>query len=72
MTIRPSTVALLGAVLLAFAARAGAEDKKSAKLNSENTKEMLDKLVGEAKKAASKMKDEDKGSTLWPRSMTAS
>ncbi len=44
-----------------------AEDKPS--LNSDKTKDMLDKLVGEAKKAAGKMQESgDKGNTLWSHS----
>ena len=46
---------------------AHAEDNKF-KSNSDKTREMLDKLVGEAKKAATKMQEADKGNSLWPRS----
>ncbi|HEY2572809.1 MAG TPA: hypothetical protein VGH65_02030 [Verrucomicrobiaceae bacterium] len=60
---------VIHACVLAFAllaTAASAEDKS--KLNSDKTKEMLDKLMGEAKKAAGKLKDEDKGGSSWPRS----
>lgn len=52
--------------LLLFAPGARAEDKF--KSNSDKTKEMLDKLVGEAKKAAGKYQEGEKGSALWARS----
>ena len=56
----------LGLLLIATGTRA--EDNKF-KSNSDKTKEMLDKLVGEAKKAAGKYQEGgDKGSTLWVRS----
>ena len=56
----------LGLLLLATSARA--EDNKI-KSNSDKTKEMLDKLVGEARKAASKMQEGgDKSRSLWARS----
>lgn len=54
-------------ILLAPPAPARAEDGKF-KSNSDKTREMLDKLVGEAKKAASKIQEGEKGSTLWMRS----
>jgi hypothetical protein len=44
-----------------------AEDKKP-KITTENAKDMLDKLVGEAKKAAGKFQEGEKGGTLWPHS----
>lgn len=53
--------------LLLIAAGALAEDNKF-KSNSDKTKEMLDKLVGEAKKAAGKYQESEKGNTLWTRS----
>jgi hypothetical protein len=53
--------------LALLAAMAPAEDKTKA-INSDKTKEMLDKLVGEAKKAAGKIKEEDKAGSLWSRS----
>ncbi len=44
-----------------------AEDKPG--LNSDNAKDILDKLMGEAKKAAGKMQEGgDKGNPLWPHS----
>ena len=54
------------ALLFALLAAASADDKS--KGNSDKTKEMIDKLVGEARKAAGKLKDEDKANSLWPRS----
>lgn len=54
----------LGLLLLDAGLRA--EDK--VKSNSDKTREMLDKLVGEAKKAAGKYQEGEKGSTLWARS----
>ena len=54
--------------LLLLTPGARAEDTKI-KGNADKTKEMLDKLVGEAKKAAGKMQEGgDKGNTLWTRS----
>ncbi len=61
---RPVILLAFGLSLLATALHA--EDKT--KLDSEKAKEMLDKLVGEARKAAGKLKEDDKVATLWPRS----
>jgi hypothetical protein len=58
----------LAITLLLCAGGVRAEDSKI-KSNTDKNKELLDKLVGEAKKAAGKMQEGgDKGGTLWPRS----
>ena len=38
------------------------------KITADKAKDLLGKLVGEAKKAADKMQEHDKGGTLWPHS----
>ncbi len=54
--------------LLIFTCGLQAEDSKT-KLNSDKTKDMLDKLIIEAKKTAGKLQEGgDKGGTLWSRS----
>ena len=70
MTMKPFPALALATVLALFnsPAPSRAEDRKPPKANSEKTKEMLDKLVGEAKKAAGKLKEDDKSGTLWQRS----
>ncbi|MEI6534150.1 MAG: hypothetical protein WCN98_02330 [Verrucomicrobiaceae bacterium] len=61
----PSILALCFLTLLPATLRA--EDKPS--LNSDKTKDILEKLVGEAKKAAGKLQEGgDKGNALWPHS----
>ncbi len=53
------------AAVLCLSATLFGEDKS----NSDKTKEMLDKLLGEAKKAAGKMQEGgDKGNALWSHS----
>ncbi len=53
------------ALLLLMTAGVRGEDK----LTSDKTKDMLDKLVGEAKKAAGKLQEgSDKGNALWSHS----
>jgi len=61
----PTVLALASALVLNLSAPAHSEDKK---LDMDKAKSALEKLVGEARKAAGKMREDDKDNPLWPRS----